>query len=284
MSSYHNPYEHGYNQHSLNIQYGNGQSIGGHDGSQPDPQGAQDHLEMLLSVGNSHIWYVALIPLFGLLFEIFADSKYLGAFLWGLIIVIRILVCRHDNKKLIDMGLWHSQNISGAVFFPVIYIFKRSRLLGRSVAPSLVAIVCLYFAIIGNGFAEAATYNESNYYTLVSEYSASAINNLPKDENYIYNSDTPIGGLLNQYCLTRSDDVSKDSLVSYEYENRSGKHYVTATGGKSGEELSIVFLLDYDGYYYNGMDIEQVSLDGNILEDEQKDNILKEIFMLELTD
>lgn len=282
MSSNANSYKYGHRQYPYDIQYGNGQNIGGHGGGEPpDPLDTQQYLEKLQSIGNSLIWYVAFLPLFGLGFEMFAASRYLGYFLWGLIIAIRILVCRYDYKKLRDMGLWDISKPSWLVLFPVIYISKRSQSLKRSYMPVGIAAACIFFAVIGNGFTESRTYNENNMYEFVSTYGASYINNLPEDDNYSYNPYLTVDGMLNSYCVQTNGTISGDMFVKYDYKKEGGKHYVTASGTKDGKALTIVFLVKYDGYYYGGMDIEEITLDGTVLSDEQADALMKEIFMLE---
>lgn len=270
-----------------NIQYGNGRNghIGGHGGGEPDPQKEQQQrLEKLMSVGNSMMWYVALLPLFGLVFEMYAVGKFLGYFLWGLIIAVRIIVCINDNKKLKAMGLWDSASSSWLMLLPIMYIIERSRYLGRSYMPVGIGAGCIILALINNGFTEAMTYNENNYYTFVSEAYASYIYDLPYDENYVYNPYLTIDGLLNRYCIPTTGKLTEDAFVSYEYERIGSEHYVTASAMKDGKKLAIVFWIDYDGYYFGGVEIDEITLDGKPVEGEQRDQILRDIFMLELTE
>lgn len=269
-----------------NIQYENGRNecIGGHGGGEYDPQETQERLDKLMTVGNSMIWYVALLPLFGLVFEIYAAGKFLGYFLWGLIIAVRIIVCIYDNKKLKAMGLWDPTSSSWLVLLPVMYIIARSQKLKRSFMPVGIAAGCMVLAILNNGFTEAMTYNENNYYTFVSESYASYIYDLPYYENYVYNPYLTIDGMLNRYCIPTSGKLTEDAFISYEYENVDSEHYVTASAMKDGKKLAIVFWIDYDGYYFGGVDIDEITLDGKPVEGEQRDQMLRDIFMLELTE
>lgn len=242
------------------------------------------NLNDLVTADNSLMWYAAALPFFGVIFEFYADSKYLGFFLWGLIIITRILVCRYDNKKLIKMGMWQSQSITPAVFLPVVYMFKRSKALRRSPSVGIVAVMCMLFALLLNGFTQSLSYNEENYCEFVSKYYATYILDLPEDENYVADSYNTIDGLLNSYCFLQSSSLSDASSISYEYEKDGKDNYVTAFGRKNGEDMEIRFFIDYDGFYYKGMEIDSVRIDGKELEGDELDEFLKEVFMVDLSE
>lgn len=239
------------------------------------------NLSDLPQADNALMWYTALLPFFGIIFELYAASKYLGILLWALIIIVRILVCRQDNKKLIKMGMWQSQSVTPAVFFPVVYMFQRSKILRRTPSVGIVAVLCMFFAFASNGFTTALTYGEDDYIDLVKEYYTSYILDLPQDENYVADPTRSIDALLNLYCSANSgSDLPQP--VEYEYEKTDGKRYVTAKMTKGGEDISVTFLLDYDGYYYNGMYVEKAVKGSKEMSDDELDEFLKEAFMIDI--
>ena len=62
------------------------------------------------------------------------------------------------------------------------------------------------------------------------------------------------------------------------------KYFLGCRSAISDKKLVIRFILDYDGYYFNGLEIDTVELGGKILDGEEKDNILIDIFMNNVAD
>ena len=241
------------------------------------------NLSDLPQADNALMWYASLLPFFGVIFELYAASKYLGILLWAVIIVMRIIVCRKDCKMLIKMGMWQSQNITPAVFFPVVYMFQRSKALRRTPSVGIVAVLCMFFAIASNGFTTALTYGEDDYIDLVKEYYTSYILDLPQEENYVADPTRTVDALLNLYCTTGSGG-NLPQPVEYEYEKTGSKRYVTALMTKGGEDISVTFLLDYDGYYYNGMYVESATVNDKEMSEDELDEFLKEAFMVDISE
>ena len=239
------------------------------------------NLSDLPQADNALMWYASLLPFFGIIFELYAASKYLGILLWALIIVMRIIVCRKDCKMLIKMGMWQQQNITPAVFFPVVYMFQRSRMLRRTPTVGIVAVVCMFFALASNGFTTALTYSDEDYIDLVKEYYTSYILDLPQEENYVADPTRSIDALLNLYCTTDSGG-NLPQPVEYEYKKTGSNRYVTAHMTKGGEDISVTFLLDYDGYYYNGMYVEGATVNDKEMSEDELDEFLKEAFMIDI--
>lgn len=246
------------------------------------PDGGYIDLTKLKTTDNSLMWYAALLPVFGLVFEIYADSIALGAFLWLLIIAVRIFVCIYDNKQLIHAGLRESSRINPTVFFPVVYIVKRAKTLKRSTFIGGLAASFMFFAITGNGFARSLSYDEDDYCSFVSEYYAEYITNLPEDENYTQNPYLTIGELISRYCIGSSTAAPR---VEYRYEqDGSGSRYVYATSVSGGDEYCFEFLLDYDGYSYQGCELQSVLINGEKLSESDTEALMKEAFMIDLSE
>lgn len=233
----------------------------------------------LPTADNALMWYVAFLPLFGIVFNIYATSIYHGFLLWGLVIVVRIAVCIYDNKKLIRLGMWNGDRISPTVLFPIVYIIKRFSWLKRSSAITAFAVASLILAVINNGFVKNALATDETFCEYVSQYYSSYITNLPQGDGLTANNEYIIDVLIHKYCYGEIYTSQEDSKIEYSYQEEGSERIVTASGMISDKKLVIRFILDYDGYYFNGLEVDTVELGGKILDGEEKDNILIDIFM-----
>ena len=86
---------------------------------------------------------------------------------------------------------------------------------------------------------------------------------------------------IKKHCYGKSYSGNVEKVVDYEHECIDKEHFVTAKATLDGENLEITFKLDYDGYVYLGMEITSVSLGGTELQGEERDTLLKEMFMYE---
>ncbi len=231
---------------------------------------------------NSLVWYAAILPAFALFANIYAENKYHGFLLWGLVILLRIGVCIYDNKKLIKMGMWQQDKVSPTVLLPFVYIIKRTGFLKRKSTIIMVAGGCLLFGITNNGFVQTALATDETYCQYVSQYYSSYITNLPDEENFYPDDDDTIDMILKKKCYGSTyTGEEKKADVEYTSEKIDGVRYVTASATYKKEKLEIVFSLDHDGYCLKGMDIESVSLGGRDISGDEKDDLIKQLFMYE---
>lgn len=247
-------------------------------------QGSTIDIANLPTADNALMWYVAFLPLFALVFNYYSTSIYHGYLLWGLVIAVRILVCVYDNRKLIRMGMWQGESVSPAVYFPIAYIIKRFTWLKRSSAIVVFAVGSLIFAVINNGFVKNALATDETFCNYVSEYYTSYITNLPEGDNLIANTDDTIDMLIKKHCYGKNFTPDSYKKVDYSYRKEGSDRIVTAVAQLSGEKLEITFTLIYDGYYYGGMETGSVKLGGKELVGEEKEKLIKEMFMYELSD
>lgn len=238
-------------------------------------------IKKLPTADNALIWYAAVLPFLSLFFDYYCMNKYHGMLLWGLTIILRILACYWDNKRLIKLGMWKDDKIAVEVFFPVMYIIKRNTWLKRPATAVVVAAACFAFAFISNGFIKNLLATDETYCSYVSQYYSSYITNLPSDDNLIYNDDDILDTIIKKHCYGKSYSGNVEKVVDYEHECIDKEHFVTAKATLDGENLEITFKLDYDGYVYLGMEITSVSLGGTELQGEERDTLLKEMFMYE---
>lgn len=245
-----------------------------------EPRNDTIDITKLQPVSSSLMWYVALLPAFAIFFEMYADSRLLGAFLWGLVIAVRIGVCIFDNKKLMRMGLWRDGKVTPLVLLPVMYIGKRLKIIHRPGFRSGflggLAVACVYLAATGNGFVEAMGYEDEDYCELVSSYYATYITNLPDDEDYFCDSYQTISDLIAKYCM---GEGTKAPAVEYEFEERGEEKTVTASSEMQGIVYEFEFLIDFDGYYYSGCELREVRADGEALTDDELEQLMKDAFM-----
>ncbi len=233
---------------------------------------------------NSLVWYVAILPAFAMFVNIYAENKYHGFLLWGLVILLRIGVCIYDNKKLIKMGMWQQSKVSPTVLLPFVYIIKRTGFLKRKSTIIVVAGGCLLFGITSNGFVQTALATDETYCQYVSQYYSSYITNLPEEENFYPDDDDIIDMILKKKCYGSTyTGEDKKAEVDYSSEVIDNVRYVTATATYEKEELEIVFILDHDGYIFKGMEIDEISHGGEKLSGDEKDELIKELFMYEVT-
>lgn len=241
-------------------------------------------LKKLPTADNALIWYAAVLPFLSLFFHYYCTNKYHGMLLWGLTILLRIFACYWDNKRLIKLGMWKDNKITVEVFFPIMYMVKRNTWLKRSATVVVVAAACFVYAFISNGFVQNLIATDEKYCSYVSQYYSSYITNLPADDNLIYNDDETLDTLIKKHCYGKSYTGTIDKEVNYTHAKEGEVHYVIATAKLDGEELKLTFKLDYDGYVFLGMEIESVELGGKTLEGEERDTLLKEMFMYETSE
>ncbi|MCC5911647.1 MAG: DUF4339 domain-containing protein [Clostridiaceae bacterium] len=98
------------------------------------------------TVSNTVVWWLAFAPIIGLIIENIIAGTYnlnIGD-LWYVTLIINIILCSLDEKKLNKAG--HDTKKMGAVWLVPVYLFKRAKVLKQK--STYAVIWCLMFAIM----------------------------------------------------------------------------------------------------------------------------------------
>ena len=215
---------------------------------------------------NGLVWYAAVLPGLGLFLERFTLNKYLGFLLWGLILIIRPLCCLADIRMLEKRGDMTCSRWFALV--PAVYLFKRCMKLRQNMAIAVVCLICLGYGIVGNGFTGGLFVDDDRIMNAVRSESPASISEIKKEN---------VSGAI--------EDSLDSSLGSPQWEVTSdGDVRTVAVSGvmkDSGEQIRLEFKVTHDGYAYTDFKLDKVIKDSVILEDDERVELLKKLFVNE---
>lgn len=216
------------------------------------------------SVGGG-LWFVALIPLVGIILESFAVDKYSGAVLWLTVIVLLFFGCWADLKHADDLDEMTRENLSKVVIIPPLYLYRRDKLRGVGTTKSIVLVILIAAAIFSNGFVQGLTVNEKSIQERLENTPVSVLGYNTSDD------EKTIGHMMESWF-----DKS-----AYECEcTHSGDIYELVYSGKhEGKSAEVTVNVEHDGFVFKKIKAEGVKLDGVELEDDELKDTKKKIFL-----
>lgn len=227
-------------------------------------------INQLPRIRNGRVWYVAMLPLLGLLIERYAVNIYLGVLLWGIILIASPIICIYDEKELENLGL-SSRQLHSCRWFPPLYLFKRAVAARQSTAPVVMLCIFSLYALMNNGFVTALRLNDNAFVNLIKS------SNITSVEEY---KDSSFSGTIGRHI----EDFAIEGTTEWSFSKENKSRIVTVTGkcnydGISNQKFEIRFEIAFDGYAVNNMHINSVLLDGRKLEGENRSEFLKSVFM-----
>ena len=210
---------------------------------------------------TSRLWYAALVPLFGIFIEIYANSMPLGLLVWITALISAPAACLLDRRYIKKMGADTSSLKTAYTILPPLYIFKRTKLTGDSRVSGIVWCMMLVYALIMNGFTRNLTMNEISITQYISETYWSRIEETA--EIYCDKSVNETLEELSGGSLTWSGSRAKDCL----------KVECTGENGFSAD-----FTIDYDGYIAGNRHLDKLTFEGNTLDGAAAAELIEEKF------
>lgn len=214
-------------------------------------------------LNNGLIWFICFLPLIGLFFEKYADSKTAGIVLWVLVPLMMIGSSLADIGQLRRQGIETDRLIKWVWLTPV-YVYKREKLCGRELYK---AIICGFFVIAAlfmNSFTQSIKI-DTDYMTISAQNSY-----VQSLDNFSGSSAKVIGDCITAYLGEDAEwGCTKD-----------GDNYtVTAEGSHGSDSYKITFVIVYDGFTYCSFKISDVVKNGVSLRDDDFSAACKAIFI-----
>lgn len=210
-------------------------------------------------ITTSRLWYAALVPLFGIYLEIFANSLELGLLVWGLALVMGPAACLLDYRFLEKKGIYSPQLRPAYALFPPLYIVKRTKLTGDSPVCGIVWCILFVFALAANDFTRALTLTESDMTGAISEGYWSCIT-----ETANVSCDKTIGESLEEMagCTLEWSGARGDGCLSVSCKGENG--------------FMAKFRIDHDGYVAGNYHLIMISIDGSAYDGEDAADLIRE--------
>lgn len=221
-------------------------------------------------VDNAPVWFVAIVPVISLLLEEIIMNKIASVVLWAFTYALSVYVCKYDKEKILAK-FYDNTPLKKWYFVPIAYLILRNRVTRQKSYTIVFGVATLLVALFNNGFVKYATTSADDYINTLQSYPCSMITNF---EEYSDISDETVLKAVQSYikhesivwtCLTE-DEISNISAIC-EFDN-NGK---TST-------LKLVFQLEYDGFYFGGIEIVDLEVDGKKLSEENEKAMLMQIF------
>lgn len=224
----------------------------------------------VVKIDNGAAYFVALAPVFSLFFEKISESRIAAIILWALTYVLCVFACKYDKNKILSK-LYDTKSMGNYCFVPVAYLYKRSKLIRQKATYVYICIVTMFFALVSNGFVSFALADSETYITTVKTSEFSEFVDTKDIENYL---------------RPTISEVLDKSLTSLEWNCETDKNdtEVTATGKAliDGEscDVSIVFYMWYDGFVFEGIDINEITINGVEAPENQYEKLFLDLYSI----
>ncbi|MCD8096175.1 MAG: hypothetical protein LUE12_08635 [Ruminococcus sp.] len=212
------------------------------------------------SISNSRMWYLAFLPLFSLVLEVFAENIVTGAFLWIITIAAMWLCCKADRDYIKSKGVdISSLKVIDIILSPV-YAFKRCKLTHCERTAPIVFCVCLLYALTQNSFVYALTMDEDDIVYSIQYKAVYQLSGFENDERsasneYVYS----IIELYSQRITGAEYDLYSDEELS-EWTAVRNDDDITVTASSESANFSVVITASFDGYTFTNIEIASVTL------------------------
>ena len=206
------------------------------------------------------VWFICILPLFGLFLEKYADGKITGILIWTLIIILLPVSCAADCINLKKKGEDIS-SIKKWVWLSPMYIYKREKLTGHESYKALMTAIFILSAFLMNGFIQGLKVNE-DYVALVVQNSY--VQNL---DNFSGDSPNIIGEQTKSYFKETKWDCKKEGHT----------YTVTCSAEKDNKKYEIVFIVTHDGFCFQSFRLDQIKENGEKLPSDKAQKLSAEI-------
>ena len=205
------------------------------------------------------------MPVMGLFLELFAVDKYAGSALWLTVTVLIWFGCFADfAQQEADLGEDDAKKLRRLRVLPPAYLFVRGRIRGSDSYKGIALGMLMLAAIFANGFTQGLMLNEKN---MPDKIAASSVMNL---ENFTGSSDNIIGEQLDGWF---------DDGYETQCEHSGERFTIVFSGSRNGQPAEVGIAVVHDGFTYQSIKADTVKLDGKTLDEDERNDVLKEIFI-----
>lgn len=230
---------------------------------------------------NGHLWFISVLPYFGLFLERFAANFTVGIFLWAIVIILLPTICIIDCRRLKAAGIDVS-GIKKFIFIPPIYVYKREIIFRHDPNKGIVMLLGIITAIILNGFTQSLTLDNSKIMETVKMQHVTNLDNFSGDSsNIICEQLEKYFGKNGKWECRKVSDGNFVKGGTYDRSQKKGFEVVYTTK-KKGNEYKIYFDLYHDGYTYQGFKMTYMTVDGKRPEDKEYKKLMTDIFIPEV--
>lgn len=209
------------------------------------------------------VWFVIILPVFGLFAERYANSIYTGTLLWALVIILMPIGCLLDCKHLKKQGL-DTSGFSKWFWFAPAYLIKREKHLGKDYLKIAVLIFFCLAALALNGFIQGKQVNSNSILGIVKN---SYVQNL---DNYNGNSTNIIGTQISNFLGKDADWKCTKNGIRYN---------VTCKGKNGSDTYEFHFVVKHDGFTYQGFAVTEILKNGKKLVDQDFREVMTKTFI-----
>lgn len=212
------------------------------------------------------VWYICVLPLLGLVMEMFAVDKYSGAILWLAVLVMIYVGCMADFKSIKSYVTEDEYAmLKKKLPIPPLYIYKRDKIRTGEGYKGLVLAILIAAALFANGFTAGLMLTPEK---LQDSVEMTRVDNL---ENFSGSSNALISEQLEGWF----DDGEYEKQASKE----DDKYLLVFSGKHDGKPAELTITVMHDGYAYQSIRATRVRIDGKKLYDDEFKEILTEIFI-----
>ena len=217
------------------------------------------------NVSSSVMWFVSLLPLFAIFLENYAINAIAGIILWSTVIVLIPFFCIIDCKKLEAEG-YDMTTAKKWLALPPVYVFKRELIFHHDPNKGLIMGLGLITAIFLNGFSQGLSLTPERVQTVVQNTTVSNLDNFTGTSNNVI-----------------SDQLEDYFGKSLKWDSKKTKEgfSVIASGTKNGENMEVYIKVSHDGFCYQGVKVDKITINGEKVSKQNGKKLLQEIFIPE---
>lgn len=222
-------------------------------------------------VNNPSLWYVAFLPLAGLLCEQMATNKYIAAAVWLAVLVLCPVICVKDYKMLKEKGLARNGMKGLAIAFPLLYMFQRQLVVHERQTRSFMFLIFSAAALMFNNLSNTTLIDKENFAGYCQNYIySSQIENLQhySSDSLKYSADV----FFEKYFTSRPKWILKE---------QKDNKYIVVCGGdekESRKNTQIYFEIKFDGFCFQKTEIIKIVKDGKELSESEMNECIEKIF------
>ena len=212
------------------------------------------------------VWFICVLPLLGLVLEMFAVDRYSGAALWLSVIGMTYFGCFADLKHIRQFLTEDEyQRLKRSMAVPFIYIARRDKIRTGEGYKGFVMAALAAAALFANGFTQGLILTPDKIQERLENSTVDIL------ENFSGTSDATVSEQLELWF----DDGEYEGEAS-----KSGDDNILVFSGKhKGKAYEVTITVEHDGFAYKSIRATSVKLDGEELDEDEFKETIKGIFI-----
>ncbi len=215
-------------------------------------------------------WCIVVMPVVGLFLEMFAKDRYSGAVLWLTVLMLILFGCIADHRQISEqLQPADRERLKEFIPIPPAYLFIRDKLIKGEPYRGIALAMLMAAAVFANGFTQGLMLNEDN---IPEKLEKSSVMNL---NNFSGTSENIIGEQLDGWF-----DDDYETFCTH----KGDTFTIAYRGMHDGKSAEVTIEVVHDGYTYQSIKAADVTIDGNALEGDERNDTIKKIFIGEEAD